>query len=651
LFQPEMASGRRFWFDAFEQGGGYPASRAVRVPDRLLDDAVHSMVEEACGLFFGWVANPPAEEQLGQVSASFRKATLDQLMMFMYEAEERLDASGAGSRDALKSELDRLERLHRLWHLCEVAHLSSSRHLSLDLCVWLNHLCSFGIESIDRKAENGELQVSDAERNLVLRDSALEPKALTFWPAVYRLALQGRLSEVWKLIQVHSEVDRAFQDRREATEAWEAWEELGEILMSHPYASYLVDQGQGQLPTWLNLAVELKRWQNRVQQARYSARCREYYGAVPEIDVLFEILNPAEGDVSILEAHCDKQWEPLIVAELLYVYPPPVSRENLLRHIKDALKRNKLDEQQQQLFVEFVEVMSGSDVTKFLTRMYHLSMESNKAQKSIGSQPLVGLLAVAFVCFLLQHGSCDRQIGDIVLPDFGCTFYERLMIEIVRDVSLQSCYSLNTLVCFVQCLPRQDMQQSIIQSLVPSWPVANDQEAYTVSQVLEFFQLDHLAQKVLLDRGQGLAPEEAAKALEFYINAGDVSKCLAELDLVLFDTTQAFASCSSLGSLRRWQMGRELAELVTGAPRSIQWNFQRASEVVRILRDREREGLIPQAWKPLVDARIGLECYLELLQLLDSPADRPEIHDETKRAVQLACRLANSQDGATIPIR
>jgi hypothetical protein len=108
-----------------------------------------------------------------------------------------------------------------------------------------------------------------------------------YWSGVSRLAMQGRLSEVWLLLSIHSEIAQAVREGGAPRLACEA---LYELLHTHPYAAYLGPHGQD-IPPSANLFSELERWRLRVAQVRSSPQHRAFFSTLPELEALFSIFS------------------------------------------------------------------------------------------------------------------------------------------------------------------------------------------------------------------------------------------------------------------------------------------------------------------------------------------------------------------------
>jgi len=543
-----------FYELAFDNGRGVPSSSNR---GSLLDDSVCSFAETCVSLFTACIADPPAEEELGAASRRYRDETMSKLQVSLMAMEEGTGQGGLdqASADLLGAEVDRLEKLHRLWHLVEVFHLSS-KFLSLELCVWINKSYS-GLEPVDEGALS---EVHMPEVNLKLYNTSNEE--LAYWPAVYRLAMQGRLPEVWKLLRSHSDV---LQAARQGGVGLQACRELGELLLGHPYAAYLQDGGMSHdLLLSLNLYAELMKWRARVEAARFSVQFRDFYGSIPEVDVLFQILAPANGDLDPLLQNCDGDWELLVVAELLYHFPPPLSREALSGIVQDAMQRLPATSDVEREFRSELEgIMTIRSVGTIIRRMYEISVRPGEACR-IGAQPIVGLLVLAMLCFLLQHSRTERDIGTLVLPETGCTFFEQLVIEIVREGS-ELDLPLPLLLGLVRWLPQGAMQRSVLLNWLPKRPVRSDEECWDVAEALGQYELSAEANAALVARGHWWAaqnaPTSAVNALAFFLEAGDSTQVLAALDLVLFQLAQ----CTALHLAAR---GLPLSRLTRAAPRS-----------------------------------------------------------------------------------
>ena len=136
---------------------------------------------------------------------------------------------------------------------------------------------------------------------------------------------------------MHSDVEPAIAA---SAAALSALRQLQQLLLSHPYAAAIHAPSTGHaasvapMPPSVDLYSRLLDWKTRAEDLR-QALTRGEGGAemlsiTPHIIALLRLVSPTpETSHAVLAEHCDGDWEALLVAELLFVYPPPLSREAL----------------------------------------------------------------------------------------------------------------------------------------------------------------------------------------------------------------------------------------------------------------------------------------------------------------------------------
>lgn len=164
--------------------------------------------------------------------------------------------------------------------------------------------------------------------------NAQEPEAVPgYWEAVYEQIMQGNLGSARELLLLHSEVADAPAAAATGAITQGQVALFLDLLQTQPLIAQLKPELSASVaPTAANLSAEFVSWQNRVKKLRASGL--PLLTHIPELDTVLRIL---AGEKAALE-HCagvqrggEWAWAKLAIAQLLYVYPPPLGRQDLSR--------------------------------------------------------------------------------------------------------------------------------------------------------------------------------------------------------------------------------------------------------------------------------------------------------------------------------
>jgi hypothetical protein len=152
--------------------------------------------------------------------------------------------------------------------------------------------------------------------------------------------MQGNLVAVSDLLCLHSEIAGAVPNGPPGAITGGQVSSLLDLLHTHPLAAALqpdATQSAAAL-SGAHLAAECAGWQNRVKKLRTSGL--PLLTHIPELDTVLRML---AGEAAALEHSAGVQqgaewaWAKLAVAQLLYVYPPPLNRQDLSRIMESCM--------------------------------------------------------------------------------------------------------------------------------------------------------------------------------------------------------------------------------------------------------------------------------------------------------------------------
>lgn len=565
----------KLWIDTFQTPLTGPFTTAGE--EKLLDTAIIKFIRDTYQILSALATDPPAEDELSHKSKLCFDATLSQLQRRMIELEESTSTIlSPQHNEMLNAETDKLELLQRLWRLAEVFHMSNAQ-LSLSFGAWLGEN-SPSIEPLTADYVATLCSSLQGCPEIHLRLYSTVGLEYGYWEAIGSLAARGRLSEVSILLAYHSEFKQAMRGGYK-----QVCLDLHEALRSHPFAGYVTGSlPLTGLPPAVNLHTELTKWSQRIQTLHDSLAGSAFFSSIPELEGLLDIICPVDGDMEAVLSSCEGSWEVLVMAELLYHYPPPLSRESLCSLVDDAILRLPLPVQASQTLVqELQRILRGQNVGMILRRMY----TTTTSHPAIGGRAVVGLMVTATVARLLE---CSRSESHLLqpLPDTSCTFYEQVLIEGIKQLC-SDYLPLDLLIGVMQCLPRPDIQRSIAHALFSARVFSDDDDCLDVAEVLDGYGLREDAKRCLVDRGEWWAGqcfgiqkqtesvfsqsgkaksyeksgrEPCVQAVKYFLLAGDVSRLAMCVDAVLYNLAEAMRIFTKTGT------GPVLTPLLQHAP-------------------------------------------------------------------------------------
>ena len=413
---------------------------------------------------------------------------------------KELDEITSGNLSA-ETTIDVFIDLERIWHLCEVFLLHNPNKLmSLEIAKW--------IKSSEKRVfmENiGRDILGMAQPELY---DGTKAGGMTYWQAVYVLAMQGDLKDCWELLSLHSKIahttDKSpsinIRSRRIGQDV-QAAQQLQHLLTSHPYASLVdnnaIDNESGSFAKDNTYSAELQSWRSLIEQFKVSSAGSALLTRIQELNTLIRILE-GEEDVICSIAGAGN-WEGVALARLLYVYAPPLTRQNLCKILESSMNlqqrvtstlSNMIDsDKNMRLWLK--SVMSGQ-VGPALRAMFERGCEAN-LPGTIVQVPM--LLANVYLCFLLIHGAgiveliqCNpksvqnsMEVDTDESQQSAISYYESLVQDACQEVH-DSNLALEKLLCFIEACPTSANQMML--KLLPTHKITSDDELLQVSDIL-----------------------------------------------------------------------------------------------------------------------------------------------------------------------
>ena len=453
-------------------------------------------------------------------------------------AERSLDSGTLTNQQELElsSYFDTIKDMEKLWHICEIFHLnSSSDYLSIEAAKWflsssrllpsddlLSHLRTASLRG-EQRPEQGAL-----------------PGGADFWTCASQLAVRGLLPQLSSLIQCHSAIRKATDNKR--SKESHTVEQLHELLLSHPYAHTVHNDGEEAEEVLMaadkgRIAVDFKMWQERVWRMRQEASA--LLAAVPELDSVLQILL---GDARSINAACGDEWTERALATLLFVYPPPLTRANICRILDDAIAAEDIGAAREMALKRTIRGVATGDLGGVLRRLFESGSSPGADATSQRLLHLVGLLTTGHLAHLLVYGADMTELL-VMLPaaSLECSFPEEVFIE-ASQLLHELRYPLDLVVGYLQVCPNKGVL--VAQQLLARSPCGSDEEAVAMAAALRSLGLEEQARSVevaramrLLQQPRSAGGDEGAvvpRALALLRSAGDVNRLVALLDRVAF---------------------------------------------------------------------------------------------------------------------
>lgn len=203
-----------------------------------------------------------------------------------------------------------------------------------------------------------------------------------YWDTMVALALRGLLTEVIELLCLHSEIGVVVQNGSSSSvQSYVTGVDrnqvnlLLELLDTHPYSKASELGGTQQ--------HALRLWQDRVRGLHESLSAGEgtLLRRIPTLDTVLRILL---GEEALLTHQATRarhsSWATLALAQLYYVYAPPLSRENILEVVERSLQAvdgsASLSESDVLYLAVLRKALRGS-VVEALVALYRLAQREN----------------------------------------------------------------------------------------------------------------------------------------------------------------------------------------------------------------------------------------------------------------------------------
>ena len=301
--------------------------------------------------------------------------------------------------DLINNEIDEFYdmicSIEKSWQLCEIFLLNPTTALSIEFTKWMKDIC-YDVIPLDILIFEFN-QYSQPERSIVMSSVFNNNQPVKYWDLIYELTMQGNLFYVCELLKIHSELsgylngidddDDNSSNRRSSVKSNRTQQnkssssssssytnqciQLFDILSSHPYAKYIYNHQQShqrsdnnstsinsnhqssilQTKVLSNITIDFKTWQSRVMKLRRNSHENTLLISIPELDTILRIIL---GDGATIDHQCNHSlqeqsddneskvhttwvWAKLVIAKLLYIYPPPLGAIDLSRIIEECI--------------------------------------------------------------------------------------------------------------------------------------------------------------------------------------------------------------------------------------------------------------------------------------------------------------------------
>jgi hypothetical protein len=472
--------------------------------------------------------------------------------------------------DVFDTLLDTLVEVERIWCLCEIFQFSPGKMMSLEFARWLYEtgrkdvemaMTFFeGLDKPETYAGSGHSSHGDMHMMIATADGNYEDG---YWSTVYLFAVQGSLDVVWDLLCLHSEfprVDVMTRPTTGTTNDVDFASSLKQILLSHPYLSFITTTasddhggigGGDALPSssssW---SRDIILWKERIQHLQQKASSLQ--GRIPEINKLLRIL---EGNHdSLLEGSKD-DWLLLTLGKLLYMHSPPLTRANLEKVVDSSISSTRQmasssstsSKENQQNTVKSI---IGSEVGVAIRHIHGCRKTVSPAiTEQLRSFNLVFTLPSVFLCYMLIHGCNISDLNEPLKPqDPHSGYFEQLIQSSIQEFQAHR-FSISTIVNMINISP-QPLAVSLSTTLLPSIGVDTDVDAYELANVIRgqtkrlnsHDQVDDDLANILAGKANNVEiargiywveHKDPAKAIEFFAAAGDMSRSIGVIDMVM----------------------------------------------------------------------------------------------------------------------
>lgn len=458
---------------------------------------------------------------------------------------------------------DAVKSIEKVWHLCEIFHINPTKYLSLEFARWLVESGTpihgeYITEAVKIMRDLGSHHCAEAISSG--RCIFYEGKQ-AFWDFMFNLALWGQVTDMWVVLECHPEIEKILQSKGGDHNFMAS---LKEIIQEHPYAKFVnppvlsvVDENpqysisdMKQAPS--QIAIEFKQWNTKLSNLVATSSGLSVLTRIRELDTLVKILL---GDDEIMKkvvqscnlgANTDDLSQILTLSKLLYRYPPPLTKANLLMVVEEAnecFRRNgdSLSERMQELRGVIV-----GDVANIILNIYKRQTDFPPGEVS-----LVSLVATAHLLQLLVHaGDMTDFVQILPYSSCECSFPELVFLESAQILN-EFGYPVSLVGDYLQLCPTNGIH--FAKALLPKRPISSDKEALELSASLRKLNLNEEAEVVEIARGTWWLQTSrcgrkggVTKALFFYQQAGDTSRSIALLDRAAYRCFAAVRACSDI---------------------------------------------------------------------------------------------------------
>ena len=541
--------------------------------------------------------------------------------------------------------IDVMVELERIWFLCEIFLLNpvASKTLTIDFAIWiyeterrdvevlLNFYQTLDAPESFRGGSGGDLRIPDEG----------------YWEAVYQLAVQGSLLEVWQLLCLHSEFPRVDvtestgSGRRDSQGALE----LKAIFVSHPYLEYIrggknismIDSAAVVYSGW---SRELVLWKERLELVRQSKS--SLLGRIPEI---VELLNILGGNLDSMRMACRMNWLSFALGKFLYVFPPPLSMSNIAKIVEDSITScNDLGLEQRSKQQNTIKSIIDGEVGAAIRHMHESkNAMMAAARNAVPFANLAFSLPTGYLCYNLIHGGGFTDLMEPLVPnDLHSSYFEQLLVSVIKDL-ISHRFPIEIVVRMINICPT--LAPSLSTELLPTIIVDSDDLARELSHAIRV-QADCLkfdtsgadvasrsrselisrARSIEVDRGLfWLVKGEASRAIAFFCAAEDYSRCTAVVDSTMLRLVQAVSlSTTTFEGLRGVDLGQaeSSVESALSAAKEVLSNISFVSYLSTYVnaieqfigayesRDTNRFAVSASAMAALIDSRKAPRRYL-----------------------------------------
>jgi hypothetical protein len=446
-------------------------------------------------------------------------------------------------------EYDLIQEIEKIWQLCEIFHINTTKNLSLEISKWFQE-CGLTLD----KDESMQLLSSNNINDFN-------------WDVIYQFILNGKIKDVWEILQVHPTIRKINNSRSNSNGSVSdnrILDYIKEILFDHPFSDFvsngldsLSDEELIEIDNGL-LSLKFNKWQSKVRKV-FDLSETSILSKIPQLENMFHILL---GHVDVIHNCCNNDWMVYSLSLLLYVYPPPLTKANICRIVEDSMTKmmgsmDDLPEDERDGLINRNEAMRGvmmGDIAQILRRVYEMGSSSNGTDISLAI-----FLTTGHLTHILLHGG---DMSDFLEPfpnaPFETSFPEEVLLEVAQKLNDYD-YPIDVVLGYLLACKKEG--KNVARVLLSRRYVTSDEDAIALSSILRKLGMDIEAKVVEVSRGTwwlqqsridgGFLNHSAGvvKALYFYQLAGDSSRSISLLDRKKIANNFYFSFISSFFSL------------------------------------------------------------------------------------------------------